>query len=115
MLGIHFRPGHRHLPPFRIDARPALLPTPRPAISLKAGRGSTTANRERFGLRRFLVASQVALSLVLLVGALLFVRSLQNLAAVNPGFQPDGILIATRQSGAQPAPRTDATPSARTW
>jgi len=36
----------------------------------------------------------VALSLVLLVGALLFVRSLRNLVTLNAGFQQDGIVIA---------------------
>ena len=65
-----------------------------PGESLKSGSRGMTVNRERFGLRRVLVASQVALSLVLLVGALLFVRSLQNLQTLDPGFQPDGILIA---------------------
>ncbi|MBZ5617673.1 MAG: ABC transporter permease [Acidobacteriia bacterium] len=64
-----------------------------PGEVLKAGRGMT-ASRERFGLRRMLVVSQVALSLVLLVGALLFVRSLRNLATTEAGFRQEGILIA---------------------
>ena len=36
--------------------------------------------------------AQVALSLVLLVGAMLFVRSFQNLVATDPGFRPEGIV-----------------------
>jgi putative ABC transport system permease protein len=62
------------------------------AVLKAAGRGMTAA-RERFGLRRILVVSQVALSLVLVVGALLFVRSLRNLTTLNSGFQKDGILV----------------------
>src|SRR5207244_13548694 len=41
-----------------------------------------------------LVASQVALSLVLLAGALLFARSLRNLMTRNPGFQQNGVVAA---------------------
>jgi predicted permease len=55
------------------------------------GRG-LSAGRERFGLRRMLVATQVALSMVLLVGALLFVRSLRNLVTLDPGFRPEGVV-----------------------
>lgn len=58
-----------------------------------AGRGMTAA-RERFRLQRILVAAQVALSLVLLAGALLFTRSLQNLLTRDAGFQQDGMLVA---------------------
>jgi putative ABC transport system permease protein len=56
------------------------------------GRG-LTAHRERFRMQRTLVVSQVALSLVLLFGALLFVRTLSNLVDVDLGFQPDDVLV----------------------
>lgn len=48
---------------------------------------------ERFALRRALVVVQVALSLVLVVGALLFGRSLRNLATLDPGFREEGLLV----------------------
>jgi predicted permease len=57
------------------------------------GRG-VTGDRTRFGLRQVLVSSQVSLSLVLLVGALLFSRSLRNLLSVDAGFRQNGVLIA---------------------
>jgi putative ABC transport system permease protein len=65
-----------------------------PHVVLKAsGRGLSAAG-ESLLLRRALVVSQVALSLVLLMSALLFVRTFQNLIAVNTGFQEDHVLIA---------------------
>ncbi|HXZ18598.1 MAG TPA: ABC transporter permease, partial [Candidatus Acidoferrales bacterium] len=64
-----------------------------PGEALRGGRGNT-AGRERFSLRRALVSAQVALTLVLLVGALLFSRSLRNLVTVDHGFRQAGILIA---------------------
>ena len=65
-----------------------------PGSVLKIGGRGMTTGRERFRLQRILVASQVALSLVLLAGALLFARSLQNLMTRDPGFQQDGVLVA---------------------
>jgi len=64
-----------------------------PANALKGGGRGMTAGRERFGLRRLLVSIQVALTLVLLVGALLFSRSLRNLLDQDAGFRHDGILV----------------------
>ena len=63
-----------------------------PAAAMRAGGRGSSAGRERFALRRMLVATQVALSMVLLVGALLFVRSLRNLVTLDPGFRPEGVV-----------------------
>ena len=54
-----------------------------------------TADRKRFRLRNSLVAAQVALSLMLVVTALLFVRSLEKAATTNPGFATANIQIAS--------------------
>ena len=47
----------------------------------------------RFSLRNALVVVQVALSLVLLVGAGLFLRSLGNAASIDIGMKPDNVLL----------------------
>jgi putative ABC transport system permease protein len=73
---------------------PALRSTrAEPATLLQSGSRGTTGGRERFSLRRILIVSQVGLSVVLLMGALLFVRSLRNLTTLNVGFQQTGILV----------------------
>ena len=80
-----------------------------PGLAMKAGSRGSTDTRERFGMRRALVVAQVALSLVLVVGALLFVRSLRNLMTLDAGFRQDGILVATmdlRRAGVAEAQRS---------
>nr|MDQ3744759.1 ABC transporter permease [Acidobacteriota bacterium] len=62
------------------------------AVVKSFGRGMT-AGRGRFRLRRALVVSQVALSLVLVSGALLFSRSLTKLATQDAGLRRDGVLV----------------------
>lgn len=72
---------------------PALKATgTNPGRSMQSGGRSSTDSEERFAVRRGLVVVQVALSTVLIVGALLFARSLQNLVTLDPGFRHEGIV-----------------------
>jgi putative ABC transport system permease protein len=75
---------------------PALWSTRRaPAEALQAGGRSGSAGRR---VRRWgdaLVVGEVALALLLAVGAGLLVRSYAALRAVDPGFEPSGVLAAT--------------------
>ncbi len=64
-----------------------------PGEALKAGGRAVTSGRERAGIRRVLVASQIAVSLVLLVGTLLFLESFRNLSKLDPGFDRHGLLV----------------------
>jgi putative ABC transport system permease protein len=65
-----------------------------PGAAMKTGGHGMTPSRGRLGFRGALVVSQVALSLVLLFGALLFTESLRNLLTDDPGFQAKGVLVA---------------------
>jgi predicted permease len=59
------------------------------------GNTASTAGRERLLLQRSLVAAQVAISLVILAGAGLLLRSFRAVVGVDPGFRTDGLAIAT--------------------
>jgi putative ABC transport system permease protein len=61
------------------------------AEALKDGGRTTSAGRERRRLRGWLVAGEVALSVALLIGAGLLLRSFVALAQVEPGFQAAGV------------------------
>jgi len=64
------------------------------STALKEGAVDLTRRRP-FRLRNALVTAQVAVSLVLLVGASLFLRSLQHASTVDPGFDPDNVVVAS--------------------
>ena len=76
-------------------AAPALRATQTEPITAmrSAGRG-LTAGRDRFSLQRMMVVTQIAISLVLMVGAMLFVRSFRNLMTFDPGMRQRGITVA---------------------
>jgi putative ABC transport system permease protein len=65
------------------------------AGALKIGTGAGGGHRSR--LRALLTIAQAALSVVLLVGAGLFVRSLWKLEAIDLGLEPDRVVTATMQ------------------
>jgi putative ABC transport system permease protein len=62
-------------------------------VLAEGGRGGTGAGRAE--MRRVLVAAEVALALVLLVGAGLLVRSFRTLLGEELGFDPRGVLAAS--------------------
>jgi predicted permease len=69
-----------------------------PALKDETG---TSDGRRRFSLRNLLVVAQVALSLVLLIGAGLFIRSLRHAQAIDTGFDTDNGLVMTLDLGLQ--------------
>ena len=62
-----------------------------PADSLGEGERGSTASRSRS--RSILIAAEVALSLILLIGAGLIVKSFSNLTKVDPGFSTERLLV----------------------
>jgi hypothetical protein len=75
------------------------------AAALKAGSGSTLGYDARW-LARVLLIGQVSLSILLLAGAGLFLRTLRNLDRVDPGFDSGNllqVLVDTESSGYQQA------------
>jgi macrolide transport system ATP-binding/permease protein len=74
---------------------------PEIASELKQRGGTSGFGNRPWSLRNLLVASQVALSLVALVGAGLFVKSLANAQRIDPGFDYEKLALLTFDLGAQ--------------
>jgi predicted permease len=79
---------------------PALQATKPQLVPALKDLPSTVGSRyRRFGLRNVLVVAQVAISMVLLVGAGLFVRSLIAAQEIDPGFEEEQAVVMTVAPG----------------
>lgn len=74
-------------------SRPDLVP------ELKGGGGTTEPRIGRWNLRSGLVVVQIALSLLVLVGAGLCTRSLAKLQSISPGLEPSRVVLASLDLG----------------
>jgi len=76
-----------------VGLAPALqVSRPDPVTVLKDESGSLAGGPHRSRLRGAFVISQVAMSLILLIGTGLFLRSLRNARGIEPGFMPENAL-----------------------
>jgi len=66
-----------------------------PIAVLKEDTGSASGGMRKARLASSLVVAQIALSLLLLICAGLFIRSFMSAQQINPGFNPHNVLIAT--------------------
>ena len=92
------------VPALRTAARP-----PHEALKEGGRTGSRAGSRDR--LRNVLVVAEIALALVLLTGAGLLIRSSVALNAVDPGFDPRGVVagrISLPETSYQTPERSDA-------
>lgn len=69
--------------------------------ALKDQSGQLGDRRRTFNLRNALVVSQVAISIVVLIGAGLFLRSLNHARSINPGFDAGHVLTLSFNTNAQ--------------
>jgi predicted permease len=70
-------------------------------VELKEKTGAPSGSNRLFSLRNLLVAAQIALSLIALIGAGLFLRSLQHAQRINPGFDAEHLAVMSFDLGAQ--------------
>jgi putative ABC transport system permease protein len=73
---------------------PALRMSSGESDPLRSGARATATGFQKLSFRNLLVAAQIALSVILLMGAGLLIQSLLRLQSVNIGFQPDHLITA---------------------
>jgi predicted permease len=70
-----------------------------PIAVLKEEAGTISGGPQKLRLSSALVVAQISLSLLLLICAGLFIRSLRNAQRQDPGFDPNGVLLASYELG----------------
>jgi predicted permease len=78
-----------------------------PRGAMKANERSIAGGHSRWSVGKALVVGQIALSLVLVVGAGLLLGTFRHLAALDPGFEPGGVLLASVDMGNAGIPEED--------
>jgi len=91
------------------------LQASKPDLAAALKEGSAGAGRRRPRLQRLLVMAQVALSLVLLMGAGLMVRTMQRILSVDPGFSAGPAVLASVDLGLQGYTRPRGEAFYRQW
>jgi predicted permease len=80
-------------------ATPAIQAARQSVAAPLKGEPAYGARGQRFEVRFLLVSGQVALSLTLMVGAGLFIRTLANLKHIDPGFHAGNVLLVSFDPG----------------
>lgn len=89
------------------------LTSSRPDLNKTLNEGGSRMTGERFGIRTrsALIVAEVAVTVVLLIGTALVLRSFVNLGRIDPGFDPHGVLtMQLRLTGprySEPGPRRE--------
>ena len=65
--------------------------------ALKEEGGVSSQRERRLGFRSLLVVAQLALAIVVLIGAGLCIKSLRNLLAIDPGYRTESLLVIPLQ------------------
>jgi predicted permease len=82
-----------------------------PHLLIKSGGRTLGEGPSRFSIAKTLVVAQIALSLVMVIGAGLLVTTWQQLVAIDPGFRSDGVLLTSVNTRPARLPRNQLGPT----